>query len=405
MKRRIVSRWAVLIAMLVGLLAPTLSMTAAMAASPSTGTMRAEAALGQVTSLLAQGDDDKKLPEETPTPEDETPTPRDTTSRRSTSASEDMAGVLGGSRVDFEDEFGTPADDRDADDFAVGEIYEDIRGFDTVQVYWSEDDVALHIVLNASREWTETRALSQAESFLPDDVQLDQNPEELDGGELLYLGSSDALAGVTDRATYRDHEVGGRPGDLRVILVPGDDDTFATVDIAIGTGDEFQGTSSGRTTTTTTRKTPEPTEETRTTSRKTPEPTAKSRTSGRNSTSPDAYLSDVRDVVDQRQADLDRFYEIIGLGSSATDADFEELTNIVASWLEVPEIDAPAGFEAIDEAFTAMNNDFMGAALSFVTWASDPKANASALDDMSSYLKSAQANLKDVDALLTDEGA
>jgi len=404
MKRRIVARWAVLIAMLMGLMAPTVSTSVAMAASPANGTMRAEAALGQMTTLLAQADDDKKLPDDTPTPEDEdTPTPRDSSSRRSSSTSssnEDLVGVLGGSRDDFEDEFGTPVDDRDADDFAVGEIYEDIRGFDSIQVYWSEDDIALHIVLNASREWTETRALSQAEDFLPADVELDEEPEELDGGELLYLGSSDALAEVTDRTTYRELGVGGRPGDLRVILVPGEDDTFATVDIAIGSGDEF-GSDSGRTT----RETPEPTKESRTSTRKTPEPTEKSRSTGRNTDSADQYLSDVRDVVDQRQNDLDRFYEIIGLGSSATDADFEELTNIVASWLETPTIEAPDGYEAIDKAFTKMNDDFMNAALSFVTWASDPDANASSLDDMSSYLKSAQTDLDKVDALLEDEGA
>ncbi|MGC4189769.1 MAG: hypothetical protein QM589_00860 [Thermomicrobiales bacterium] len=396
MKRTIVSRWAVLVAMLVGLMAPTVSMSAA--AAPLNGPARAEASLAYVNALLAEsGDDDKKLPDETETPVDEeTPEPRDD---RSSSSDDALIGVLGGDRVDFEDEFGEPADDRDADDFATGEIYEDIRGFDTIQVYWSDDDVALHIILNASRDWTESRALAQAEDFLPSDVDLDSDPEELDGGELLYLGGSDALADVTDRATYRDLDVGGRPGDLRVILIPGDDDTFATVDIAIGSGDEFESAGNSRSN----RETPEPTEETKTTRKKTPEPTEES---GRRGSSQDAdqYLADVRDMVDTRQQELDRFFEIIGLGSSATEADFDELTNIVAGWLDSPTIEAPDGYEKIDKAFTSMNDNFMNAAMSFATWISDPDANESALDDMSTYLTDAQSDLTMLDNLLSDEG-
>lgn len=408
MKRSIVSRWAVLVAMLVGLLAPTVSMSAA--ASPAAGgPARAEASLAYINTLLAQGDGDKKLPDETETPtETDVPASRD---RGSSTANDALIGVLGGDRTDFEDEFGTPADDRDASDFATGAIYEDIRGFDSIQVYWSDDDVALHIVLNASRDWTEARALTQAEDFLPTDVELDQNPEELDGGELLYLGSSNALADVTDRATYRDLEVGGRPGDLRVILIPGSGDKFSTVDIAIGAGDEFTGAASGKTSretpeptkaSRTSRETPEPTKASRT-SRETPEPTARSGKKG-SAADADTYLADVRDAVDTRQQELDRFYEIIGLGADATDADFTELTNIVAGWLEIPAIEAPDGFQEIDDAFTSMNNNFMGAALSFVTWISDTKANASSLDDMSKYLKDAQADLTTVDGLLSDEG-
>ncbi|MGB3328775.1 MAG: hypothetical protein WBA46_07460, partial [Thermomicrobiales bacterium] len=371
----------------------TVSMSAA-AAPAAGGPARAEASLAYITTLLAQGDGDKKLPDPTETPT-ETTTSR---SRGSSTANDALIGVLGGDRTDFEDEFGTPADDRDASDFATGAIYEDIRGFDSIQVYWSDSDVALHIVLNASRDWTEARALTQAEGFLPTDVELDQNPETLDGGELLYLGSSSALADVTDRATYRDLGVGGRPGDLRVILIPGSGDTFSTVDIAIGAGDEFTGAASGKTS----RETPEPTTASRT-SRETPEPTARS---GKKASTADAdtYLADVRDAVDTRQQELDRFYEIIALGADATDPDFTELTDIVAGWLEIPAIEAPAGFQEIEDAFTSMNNNFMGAALSFVTWISDTKANASSLDDMSQYLKDAQSDLTTVDGLLSDEG-
>lgn len=405
MNRTIVSRWAVLVAMLLGLLAPTLSVGAS--AAPAAGPGRAGVSLAYVNALLAQsGDDDKKLPDETETPEDEV-TPEDDTPSRDTPADDTLIGVLGGDRADFEDEFGDPADDRDADDFATGAIYEDIRGFESIQVYWSEDDLALHIILNASRDWSENRALSQAESFLPADVELDEKPEELDGGELLFLGSSDALAGVTDRATYRELEVGGRPGDLRVILIPGEDDTFSTVDIAIGTGEEFAGTESGRTT----RETPVPTEESKTTStttttRKTPEPTRESsrKTGTRDA---DQYLTDVRDLVDTRQQELDRFYELVQLIGSgdSTEADFDELTTIVSGWLEVPELTAPDGFDALEKAVTSMNDNFSFAALSFITWIGDPEANAASLDDMSSYLQDAQSDLTTIDGLLKEEGA
>lgn len=386
MKRNLLSRWAVLIVMLMGLIAPSLAANASAAASMAPDSLgRASSTLTGVDVLLGQAGD-KKQPD-------------------SAAGDEALIGVLGGMRADFEDEFGEPADDRDADDFTIGEIYEDIRGFDTVQVYWSEDDVALHIILNASRDWTESRALSQAEDFLPADVDLDTEPEELDGGELLYLGSSDALAEVTDRTTYRDLEVGGRPGDLRVILIPGDGDNFATVDIAIGQGDEYVGGG-------TTRETPEPTEESRrgkTTTRETPTPTEESRTGKKSTTKgstadADQYLSDVRDVVDQRTDELNRFYEIVGNASNATDADFEELVTIVTNWTSAPQLDAPAGYEEIDEAYTAMNDDFMNAAVSFATWISDTEANAASLDDMSAYLKSAQKDLATLDSLLTDEG-
>lgn len=373
MKRNILSRWAVLVVMLMGLVAPTLSATAS-AAPGSLG--RASSSLAGVDALLAQADDKKQ----------------------SDSGDDALVGVLGGTRADFEDEFGTPADDRDASDFATGEIYEDIRGFDTIQVYWSEDDIALHIILNASRDWTESRALSQAEDFLPTDVDLDTEPEELDGGELLYLGSSDALAGVTDRTLYRDLEVGGRPGDLRVILIPGDGDNFATVDIAIGQGDEFGGSTTTTTKTTkTTRETPEPTKESKT--------GKKSTTTTKGSTADaDQYLADVRDQVDTRQEELGRVIEILSLGSDITDADITELTTIITGWAEPTDLTAPDGYEEIADAYSAMNDDFLNASVSFVTWLSDTEANASSLDDFISYLTSAQTDITTLDSLLTDEG-
>ena len=401
MRLNALQRIVVLLILVAGLLAP--SLTAAAAPAPLTSRQQAYALIDQLLAgtadandLLAAQSNRKKLPREdreTPTPEDEEDTPVDEGDSGSTSDA--LIGVLGGERADFEDEFGPSADDADADDFAYGEVYEGIRGYDTISVFW-EDDVALHIQLNANKGWSESRALTLAEQFLPADVELDSDPVELDEGELLYAGSSEALGEVVGRSTYRDYEVGGRPGDLRVILVPGDDDTFMTVDIAIGAGDEYAGGSG-----TTVEPTAEPTKKPRKSTRATEEPVE----SSGGDLDADEYLTSVREQVDKQSTQLDRFYEILGLGSDATDADFTELTDILIDWMLLPELEAPEGYEEIDDAYTSLSKNLSDASLNLTTFlAAGANGDQSLLDDARAQLQTASTLLADLDDLLSAEG-
>ncbi len=404
----VVQRLAVLIALMVGLTAPAMTAAAPARTAGTNGSFSTIDRLLAADSTLGFQADRKKLPdEETPTPEDEeTPTVEDeqtpTEVDQETPATDDaLFGVLGGTRVDFEDEFGTPVDDADASDFALGEVYKDIRGYDSIIVFW-DDDVALHIQLNAKTGWSETKSLSTAGQFLPTDVELDSNATELDGGELLYTGSSEALSQEVSRSTYRSYNVGGTAGDLRVILIPGNDDTFATVDVAIGAGDEFAGGSAQPTEepTATARKTPRATE----VPAKTPRATEESKTPKTGgTTNADEYLTNIRTEVDARQKEVDRFYEIIGLGADATDADFDDLTDILVSWSALPAYDAPSGFEDIDDAYTSLSENLSSASANIIVYFGDT-TDQDSLDQAVASLKTADTLLTDLDEMLTTEG-
>ncbi|MGI8404365.1 MAG: hypothetical protein ACR2OE_06300 [Thermomicrobiales bacterium] len=400
MKLTVLHRLVVLAALIAGLAAPSLTAAAAPARPASN-----QAAFAVIDRLLAADGqfamqaDKKKLPSErkTPTPaEEKTPA---ATNKPCTSSSDALLGVLGGNRADFEDEFGAPADDADAADFAIGEIYTDIHGYDSINVFW-DNDVALHIQLNANTGWTETKALSTANEFLPSDVQLDSKATELDGGELLYAGSSEALGGEISRSTYRSYKVGGTAGDLRVILIPGDKDTFAKVDIAIGAGDEFGGGSSVPTK----EATAEPTAKSKTLPRATEAPvkTPTSKKKG-GTVAPDEYLTNIRSEVDTRQKEMDRFVEIIGLGAAATDADITDLTDILVSWSALPAYDAPSGYAEIDDAYTSLSENLASAATNLIVYFGDT-TDTTSLDTASASLTTARTLLSDLDTLLKNEG-
>lgn len=399
MKLTVIQRLVVLATLIVGLAAPTLTA----AASPA-GPASKQDVFAVIDPLLAADGqfamqaDKKKLPsEKTPTPaEEKTPA---ATNKPSTSSSDALVGVLGGNRADFEDEFGAPADDADAADFAIGEVYTDIRGYDSIIVFW-DNDVALHIQLNANTGWTETKALSTANEFLPSDVQLDSKATELDGGELLYAGSSEALGGEISRSTYRSYKVGGTAGDLRVILIPGDNDTFATVDIAIGAGDEFAGGSSVPTEEATAEPTAKPKTLPRATEAPVKTPISKNKSGN---VDPDEYLTNIRTEVDTRQQEMDRFTEIIGLGADASDADITDLSNILVSWSALRTYDAPSGYEEIADAYASLSENLSSAATNFITYIGDT-SDKTPLDTAAASLKTARTLLSDLDTLLKNEG-
>jgi len=432
----VVQRLVVLIALIVGLTAPALTAaTPSRAAGPHGSFARIDRLLAADSTLGFQADK-KKLPEEeTPTAEDvetptavdeetptavdeetptavdeetptavdeETPTAVDEETptapdEQAPATNDALFGVLGGTRADFEDEFGTPVDDADASDFALGEVYADIRGYDSIIVFW-DNDVALHIQLNAKTGWSETKSLSTAGQFLPTDVELDSNATELDGGELLYAGSSEALSQEVSRSTYHSYDVGGTSGDLRVILIPDDSNTFATVDIAIGAGDEFAGGSAQPTAepTAKARKTPRATEE----PSKTPRATEESKTGG--TANADEYLTNIRTEVDARQKELDRILEIVDAGDSATVADTREFNQIFKDWLTLPTFEAPTGYEEIDDAYTSLVKNLADASSNLDLGVSTN--DDSLIELAASQLQTAGTLLTDLDEMLTTEG-
>ncbi len=298
----------------------------------------------------------------------------------------------------FVDEFGTPSDDANAGDFSTGEVYTDIRGYDSIVVFW-DNDIALHIQLNAKTGWTEDKSLSTAGEFLPADVELDSSSSDLDGGELLYAGSSAALGDEISRSTYRTYKVGGTAGDLRVILIPGQNNDFATVDLAIGAGDEYTGGSAQPTAEPTVRskKTPRATEE----SNPTPRATEKSQKGG--ALSDDEYLSSIRQEVDTRQKEMTRFNEILAAGADATSSDISELTDILVSWSSLPTYAAPSGYQEIDDAYQSLSENLSTASANIITFLSDTN-NKDALNTAVASLKTASTLLSDLDTMLTTVG-
>lgn len=273
--------------------------------------------------------------------------------------------TLGYPRVTFEDLFGEATDASDAEEYAVGDVYDDVSGFRSISVYWDED-FAAHIVVELEDELAEDDAYYLALQFLPESTDLDTDADELEEGELLFAGVSDELEDFFDADIYEAYEVGGDPGDIRVILIPGDDD-IAVLDIGIGTGDEY---AAGGTAT-------EPDDDA------------------------DAYLESVRESTDILIDEVDTFTSLFAK-SELTDDDLDRLIEILQNWESVSdlssELTAPDGYEEIQTTF-----DDATAALENVT------AEFSVSDDIDveaaiEFLTEAEVLLTDLDDLLADEG-
>lgn len=284
-----------------------------------------------------------------------------------------LATRLGGERDGFEDEYGEPADDADEDDFAVGVVYDEVDGYDAVNVFWDED-IAAHITLSAEESWSERKALELAERFLPADIELEEASSELDDGELLFLGQSEALADAFDQDRYDTYEVGGEPGDLRVILVPDDAGDVTTIDLAIGAGEEYGG--------------------------------GGGQTSGDEDV--ETYLTTVRDEVDTLSESVDRFDELVAQGANASDEDFDELISILTDWINADataqDLTPPEGYEDLHETYTDMTAAFSGASVDFTSFLISGGEDDSLLDSGAEQLDTATGLLDDLDQLLTDEG-
>lgn len=298
----------------------------------------------------------------------------------------DIGTGLGTDRETFETEYGEASSRGDAEDFAIGEAYIGLRGYDFIGVFW-DDDIALHIHLHANDPWTVNEALDEADAFLPGDVELDDEAAVLQNGAgTILTGSSAALGGLIPAEVYETYEVGGDPGDLRVIFV-GEADAITTVSLAIGRGDEF---SVENVETPTEEATEEATEE--------PDGTE-------TDADADAYLSAVREDVDAKAASIARFYEILDTGANMTDAEFNELIDILTSWLEASELQAPAGLEEIERAYADLNQALLDASLDFTLYLTGGEnADPSYAEAAFTELETAQGLIAELDQLLAAEG-
>jgi hypothetical protein len=277
----------------------------------------------------------------------------------------DLELFIGYPRVTFEDEH-SEADDLDgAEDFAIGDVYTGIDGYDSIGVYWDED-FAAHIVVQLEDELSEDDAYDAALMFLPETTDVESRAEELSGGELLYTGHDDDLEDVFDDDIYDAYEVGGEPGDVRIILVPGDED-YAVLDIAIGLGEEYAG-GSGE------------------------EPSG----------DVDEYLASVRESTDVLLDEVDTFNDLYVNGEDLSDEDIDTLVDILFRWSTVSEesdaLTAPDEYEEIQATFEDATAAFESVSEVFADG-----AGADTEEGLANF-ETAEELINEVDALLTDEG-
>jgi len=123
------------------------------------------------------------------------------------------------------------------------------------------------------------------------------------------------------------------------------------------------------------------------------------------------YLTEVQDTADAWNTSIDRVNEIIGQGADSTDADNEELVEIVQAWLSAPDVaaeaTAPDGYEDVQEAYEAYADSLATAGDHFTTWVSaDPESQESddAITDFILALADAQAQYDSLNGLITDAG-
>jgi hypothetical protein len=290
------------------------------------------------------------------------------------SSSDEVILGIGYSRALFEDENGGPSDDSGADEFETGEEYTGIGDYDAINIFWV-DDFAAHIVVTLEDELSEDDAYDAALTFLPSTADVETRAEELDGGELLYTGHADDIETIFDEEVYEEFGVGGEPGDVRVILVPGEND-FAVLDIAIGLGEEFAG---GPGTTTD----PDPGED----------PSGEA----------EEYLATVRESTDQLLDEVATFNDLFLGGTQLSDAEIDILVEILVHWATVStESDAvtpPDGYEEIQETFEDAT-----ASLEQVSAVFAEGENAD-FEEGIAHFEDAEVLLNELDDLLTAEGA
>ena len=281
--------------------------------------------------------------------------------------------LIGTELADFEDAAGEPEDDADEDDFTVGTEYAGFGDFDSVNVFWL-NDTAAHISVVLSEELAQEEALALALQLAPSDLVPSEEGEELDGGELVVGGESEEVAELFTEEDYTEFEVGGQPGDVRVILIPGDEGV-ATIDVAIGTGEEYVPSGG------------------------TDDPGG--------DVDAEEYLATVRDAQTQMSTDLADFGDLIANAADWTDADITTLTDILVRWTTVEQeaksLEAPEGMEEIQSAYEDAATALGVVSLNITSFLVDE--DDTAIDTAFAAIGDATEALDTLDTLLTAEGA
>jgi hypothetical protein len=291
----------------------------------------------------------------------------------------DVELVIGGDIDEIEEGLGAPEDDADEDDFSIGTEYAGFGDFETVNIFWL-NDTAAHISVELADQIALDDAFDLAVEMFPSDVVAEEDSETLDDGSVLHLGESDEVADLFTDADYEEFEVGGSAGDVRIILVPGQEG-ITQIDVAIGVGDEFEGAGN----------------------------------SGSNSGSTDdpvdadaeEYLAAVRDAQTQMEEDILAFTDLIANAATWTDADIDDLVDILTRWsaleADAAALDVPDGMEDIHATYEDAAAALADVALNLTAFLTEN--DEAALDQAFASLGEASALISELDVLLTDAGA
>jgi hypothetical protein len=294
---------------------------------------------------------------------------------------------LGTERADAEDALGDPADDTDEDEWETGVLYDGTGEISEIGIVYI-DDLAAHIILTFEEDIPDSATvLDIASDYLPDDTDLETSGTDLDDNATLYEGTSDDLADLfPEDDTYAD--LGGDPGDLRVILVPGDDGT-AVVDIAIGAGDEYVdaidvGTDDGSDDST--------------------DDGSDDGTDDGTDADAAAYLETVRGDLDTIQEQIDTFDTLfVSATGTLSDEDIDTLVDILVEWSTATTLSdavtAPDGYEDIQTTFEELTGTLEAISLEIAN------GESADFDAVLEDFASAQSLATDLDDLLTAEGA
>jgi hypothetical protein len=287
--------------------------------------------------------------------------------------------VIGGDMDDLEEALGEPEDDADAAEFAIGTEYAGFGDFETVNIFWL-NDTAAHISVELADQIALDDAFDLAVEMFPGDVVADEEGESLDDGSVLHLGESEEVADLFTDADYEEFEVGGVAGDVRIILVPGQEG-ITRIDVAIGIGDEFEGAGNGGGN-----------------GGSTDDPT---------DADTEEYLAAVRDAQTQMAEDMIAFTELLTNAATWTDADIDDLVDILARWAalesESAALVAPDGMEDIQATYEDTATALADVALNLTAFLTED--DDAALDQAFASLGEASALITELDTLLTDAGA
>lgn len=119
---------------------------------------------------------------------------------------------------------------------------------------------------------------------------------------------------------------------------------------------------------------------------------------------PDAYIDEVISQSEEWDESIARFNEIVNLwvDGDATDDDISELSGILILWMGAPavaaELEAPAGFEDVQDAYEAYADSLFEASVAFTSWLGAESGSTESEDALADF----GAAMTDVDEAYND---